>query len=48
MGEGAEVKNFILVTLLASVLLLGCTEKDSKDGHNKTLGDYIIEDLMDD
>lgn len=41
------MKKFILICLLASCMLLGCTEKD-KDGHNKTLGDYIIEDLMDD
>lgn len=42
------MKNFILTTLLCACLLLGCTQKDSPDGHNKTLGDYIIEDLMDD
>ncbi|WVS24520.1 hypothetical protein PSPHG_CDS_0039 [Pseudomonas phage Psxphi15] len=42
------MKKFILICLLSSCMLLGCTEKDSKDGHNKTLGDYIIEDLMDD
>lgn len=42
------MKKTILMCLLVSCMLLGCTEKDSKDGHNKTLGDYIIEDLMDD
>lgn len=41
------MKKFILICLLSSCMLLGCTEKDS-EGHNKTLGDYIIEDLMDD
>lgn len=42
------MNKFILICILSSCMLLGCTEKDSKDGHNKTLGEYIIEDLMDD
>lgn len=41
-------RNVLLTIAICICMIAGCTEKDSANGHNKTLGDYIIEDLMDD